>query len=300
MNDYQLPEIDIIFDHFVERHNIVETELLKRDRMAIYWIASTYFLVNKGYSEFSEEILNSKPLVGLLLHLLHRIYEHTEGSVVAFNTGFPASSETIARVVVEGSVNVMYILAGDRVNRLESYFRNYLETTEQRADKWLRARSQLKDDEANAHKSSANRRLEYNKEMEALINLWSSQMDHFRSKSSLEKWPSVYNRFTSLGLETFYRTVYTRMCSQTHVDAEDTINYFYGVISGDTEFFNRAAIETLNFSRLLVYYGISFYIKSNIRYAETYGLDDELVILKHGREFIENCIHDLSFSIGAI
>jgi hypothetical protein len=39
-------------------------------------------------------------------------------------------------------------------------------------------------------------------------------------------------RGNELGLMPTYRTVYARMCSQTHNDAEDTLNYFLVVSTG--------------------------------------------------------------------
>jgi hypothetical protein len=51
---------------------------------------------------------------------------------VAFVSGSGSSAEIIARASVESSVNIMYILAGDRAARLLGYFDHYFEEVERR------------------------------------------------------------------------------------------------------------------------------------------------------------------------
>ena len=61
-----------------------------------------------------------------LLNLLGRVFEHTQAMLVALATRSPASSEALARIVVEGSVNVSYLAAKGNAGTLIRFFRTWL------------------------------------------------------------------------------------------------------------------------------------------------------------------------------
>lgn len=103
-----------------------------------------------------------------------------------------------------------------------------------------------------------------------------------------EAWPhKIADRFKLLGFETSYRTVYAALSSQTHCDAEDLLNLFYIADSERNELLNKLEMETINFSRLLMYEGVSYYIEATYRYAVCFGLDDAIPTLIKGKEAIE-------------
>lgn len=50
-----------------------------------------------------------------------------------------------------------------------------------------------------------------------------------------EPWPKIVDRFEQIGEAVAYRTAYSRLSSQTHADAEDTLNYIFFTTNGDEE-----------------------------------------------------------------
>jgi hypothetical protein len=98
---------------FSTRHHLELTDLLKRETVAIESLAMANMLVNETYCRLDEATL-CDPTVGLMLNLLHRNFEHAEASIVAFVTGCSSSAEIVGRASVESSVNITFILAGDR------------------------------------------------------------------------------------------------------------------------------------------------------------------------------------------
>src|SRR5205807_4800080 len=73
-----------------------------------------------------------------------------------------------------------------------------------------------------------------------------------------ESWPStVAARFDKIGDSAGYRTIYSRMSSQIHSDAEETIRYFMGRTLGDEKVLGRMSMETIWFSKFMVYIAVS-------------------------------------------
>ena len=117
---------------------------------------------------------------------------------------------------------------------------------------------------------------------------WIHAIEQIGIKNTSGAWPkTIADRFKLLGFETSYRTVYAAMSSQTHNDAEDLLNYFILVSSGNKELLERGGIDTVNFSRLLMYIGVHYYIETTHRYAKSFGLDDAFPILIKGKDAIE-------------
>ena len=150
-------QMQIVLDDFSERHHLTSIGLVKREAVAIQSLSTANMIVNIAYSQLDDVALTD-PAVGLLLNLLHRNFEHAEASIVAFVTGCGSSAEIIARASVKSSVNIMYILAGDRTVRMLGYFNHYLEDVERQVERWRREVGQLKGREAELHQRGIVRR----------------------------------------------------------------------------------------------------------------------------------------------
>jgi hypothetical protein len=111
------------------------TSVLKEEIVAIESISIAFYSLNRGYTQLDDTAYGD-PTIGVLLNMLHRNYEHAEAAVVAFVTGSGASAEVIARAALETSVNIMYILIGDRVKRLRAYFEHYFRETNRQVTHW--------------------------------------------------------------------------------------------------------------------------------------------------------------------
>ncbi|MBD2099593.1 hypothetical protein H6F94_01595 [Leptolyngbya sp. FACHB-261] len=290
-----IDEPEVIRDQFLERHSLVMTSFVQQEFLAIYWTALTKFEVDQELRIHANKfVTENEPTWGLLLSMLDRTFEHAEASIVSYLTGSPASSEVISRTTVESSLNIMYILKGDRISRLYQYFLHYFEGEEKEVVRWLALTSSIDESGAKVHRSSAEKKRKALKFLQEFV-------DRARSELGLKvvenrKWPNISERFKILGLELDHRTLYAAMCSQTHNDAEDLLNYFVFVSLGNEDLRNKIALETINFSRLLIYSGIRYYIKASISYAECFGLTKAAKRLEYGHRAISKTLEVIALN----
>lgn len=113
------------------------------------------------------------------------------------------------------------------------------------------------------------------------------------------KFPKyVSERFKLLGLEIDYHTVYAALCSQTHSDAEDLLNYFFAIVSGSQELQNEVALEAVNFSRFMLYFAVRYYIAAAEGYARRFELSKALESLTDGRNIILQTLEEIAKELG--
>ena len=171
----RLENQDSICADFAKRHNLLVTGLFQREIPAIYWTVHAKLEVDSALSS-KAEALNSKPSFGLLLSMLDRAFEHVEGSIVAFITGSPASSEVIARTVVESALNIMYILDKDLNNGLIQYFSSYINQERKELKRWSELTKKMNEKESKIHHLHINQKeLTINK-LEIFINNFKNQI----------------------------------------------------------------------------------------------------------------------------
>lgn len=284
---------------FLERHELRDTPLLERDIQAIYWVSLANIMVHHAYSNLSNDIFESDPTVGWLLSMLDRVFEYLEGAIIAFNTGNPTSAEVISRAAIESSVIVQYILEDDRTARLAAYFENYISAVGTQLKKWRDLTNKMSGIEAQAHQEALQTRSDY---LDGMTEFVESQITFWRTINNSDirhKWPqSIYDQFVQIGEESAYRTVYARLSSRTHSDAEDVLTYYLMVSQGNKILLEKAADEAVNYSRFMVYIALEFYLKASLRYSETFRLNI-VESLKMGLAIIDHQIQLISSEIGA-
>ena len=286
------PPPEVLVRQFAERHLLKFTDLLKREELAIRTTSIANILVNAAYAAQDDKNL-ADPAVGLLLNMLHRDFEHIEASIVAFVTGCGASAEVIARAATESSVNILYIVAGDRVQRLQAYFDHYLMGVDSQVEKWQAQIRHLSPQEAAIHKLGAERR---RLATDALRRFLRSVFGNAKAPA----WPkTIAQRFEALGDTLAYRTFYARMSSEIHADAEETLRYFAGHALNDQSKFEAMALETVWMTRFLIHYAVSLFLKASIAYAESYSMGDVKAPLKTALREIEKELVEISSHVGA-
>ncbi len=266
--------------------------------MVINWTISADILVTHAFERLDESYFLREPSIGFLLNMLARNFEHVEAAITAFVTGYGTSSEVVSRAAFESSVNILYILAGDKNARLRAYFEHYLVGVDRQIDSWLASASNLPSAEVAAHEQAAQQRRKANEILRELIGEAMNEMVCPEANLGNEAWPkTILQRFENVGLELNYRTIYARMSSETHNDAEETLRYFYGMLHGN-EVLEAMALETVNMSRFFVYWSAHFFIKASIAFAMSYCLDGITPRLKAGLVEIETELTDISTRIG--
>jgi hypothetical protein len=226
--------------------------------------------------------------------LLHRACEHLEAAIVAFATGSGASSEGLSRVTVELAVSIRYILYKQPESRLLGFFLNYTQEEEKRLRNWRKAIEALPERERRKHENAIDRRQSGVSGMKTLL---ARLQDEFRGVGiSLvdEPWPNVATRFERIGDASGYRTLYSRMSSQVHSDAEETIRYFLGRAANNAKLLERMVAETMAFSRFMLYFSVKYFLQAHVAYAECHGMNDENALLQRGLEVIGEELEEIA------
>ena len=215
---------------------ILITDLTRNESQAINWTVLAKLEIESELSSCCETL---EPTWGLLWSMLEKINDYAEASIIAFITGSQASSEVIARTVVESSLNVMYILDKNATCRIEQYFISYIEKEKKELKNWFNLTKKMDDEGANLHISSINQKTDVLNQLQNVVN----DLDICEKANGKDNtWPgSIFNKFKSLGFdfELDYRTIYAAMCSQTHNDAEDLLNLLIVKSSGNEELLEK-------------------------------------------------------------
>src|SRR5262249_40501202 len=207
------------------------------------------------------------PAAGVLLNMLHRNFELVEGTIVAFVTGCGSAAEVVSRASTESSVNIAFIAAGEPTDRLRAYFDHYFEGVDHQVRTWKNQLSALSDAAAALHRKGIERRQNANNTLRSFVENSMS--------SATSRWPkTTEQRFKELGDPLGYRTVYARMSSEVHADAEETLRYLLGTLHGDQNILEAMALETVWTQRLYVHYALSWFLKASIIYATRYAMVD--------------------------
>jgi hypothetical protein len=270
------------FLDFLERHALCGNPILESESQLIYWTSTANISVNEFYRQVKDDDLWRFPAAGFLVNLLHRNLEHAEAAIVAFTTGSGASSEGLSRVATELAVSILYILDSNPQGRLIAFFRHYLDGENKRLEKWAQAAQDFPEHGCREHLQAIEERRKHCLTIGGTLNRLQSEFASADSAFAEEPWPNVAARFKALDDVAGYRTLYARMSSQVHSDAEETIRYFIGKVSDDEKLMERMAVDTFWFSKLMLYLAIEYFLKASAKFCEVYGLHQETVLLEKG------------------
>jgi hypothetical protein len=285
-----LPSTRELMQDFVERHEIAFTEMVQFEEVGIVSSSTAVLMINREYSRLDNRAL-ADPTVGLMLNLLHRNFEHVEASIVAFVTGCGSSAEVIARASAESSVNILYMLSGAPNSRLRAYFDHYLTEVETQVRKWRSQLAGLGQDVSEVHEAAIDQRLAANNALRRVV-------EGILEPTS-EPWPRTIERFSKIGDALAYRTIYARMCSEVHGDAEETLRYFVGKSQSDESVFGTMALETVWTTRLYIYYSVYLALRASLAYAEHYSLPSLDDRIREGLSAVDQELVEISRHVGA-
>lgn len=92
-------------------------------------------------------VLEREPVFGLLYQLSERACEHIAGSIACLATKNAASAELAARAAVEISVNIRFMLSGDRNSRVAAWIRDFVRDDEKQINHWEKSITHLSEAE---------------------------------------------------------------------------------------------------------------------------------------------------------
>jgi hypothetical protein len=286
-----IPKAETLLKEFADRHHMRFGEHIEREILPIRASSIANILVTSGYASLDPDAL-ADPSVGLLLNMLHRNFSLADGAILAFTAECGETAEIAARASLESSVNIAYIASGNAQERMQAYFYHYFSEVDRQVKTWSGGIEGLDQAETEMHRSAVKQRKDANDALRAAIG---NTMG-----TSSERWPrTIDQRFKALGDSLAYRTIYARMSSEVHADAEETLRYFIGKL-GTPEQFEAMALETIWTTRLYVHYAVSWFLRASIAYGLRYQMNDAVDLLKREYSAIDTEMAEISKRIGSV
>ena len=264
-----ITDIDSFLDRFSKQHSVLLDALPEPERLGIYYTLRCQDALDADIAALSADVLSSDVVVGVARQLLARCAEHVEGALAAFATSSGASAELTARVAIESAVTIRFILR-DPHQRLAAYFRHHVDDVDKQVRHWRKVAASQRGDAQRIHEAACDQREAANRAMRSFVD----RLEHELLGSRPPKqWPAqVSERFRELDDEVTYRTVYARLCSETHFDAEETLRYGLGQLGGD-ELLERMALETIGFTSLMISIAVTYFLHAALDYASRYSME---------------------------
>ncbi len=203
-----------------------------------------------------------------LLNLLGRVFEHAQAMLVSLATGSPASSEALARIVVEGSVNIAYLAAKGNAATLIRFFRTWLREHERKLSEW---KVEVVNEPYGARVTSM-----IDERQQLVVGL-AAYLDQVEENCSLKNaqdvpdWPkSLFKRFEALGRQTDYYESYHRLSGSSHISGEDTLTWLLALEFPD-EKKHQLAVEAWAYSTMMTRIACTFFIDAVASSVIAYG-----------------------------
>ena len=224
-----------------------------------------------------------------LLNLLGRVFEHAQAMLVALATRSPASSEALARIVVEGSVNVTYLASKGNAATLVRFFRAWLREHERKLSEW---KAEI------ATEPYAPRVNSMIEERQQLVLGLSAYVDQVEEHCSLKvvqdvpDWPkSLFKRFEALGRQTDYYESYHRLSGSSHISGEDTLTWLLALdLPADKR--HQLAVEAWAYSTMMTRIACTFFVDAAASSVIAYG--------RLGNDDLRACKDSLAKAVGEI
>lgn len=191
------------------------------------------------------------------LNILGRIFEQSMGMLVCIATRCPTSSEAIARVVIEGSINLMYMVEKGNDSTLIGFIESWLTEHKKKLMEW-KLKIHGRDYESQVT-PKIDERIDLIHTYEMLVSRIVDQCQITR-KPMREVWPkSLFDRFSELGRETDYYESYHRLSGSSHLSGEDTLIWTI-TLDADIEHKIQVAKEAVAYSTMMSRVASTFFI----------------------------------------
>jgi hypothetical protein len=240
--------------------------------------------------------LVQEAMSGLLLTLLRRAFQHAESAVVVFVTTGTSAAEILGRGAIELCASIIYILGGNRAERLVAYFEHYLGELERNLRKWQTAVQGEADHDRAVHLRAIHYRQEYLRMMRGVV---SDLRNACGENEHHAAWPTIAQRFQAIGREVDYRTIYARLSSQVHSDAEDVLSDLVFRCVGDEAMREKATGEAYQFSRMIVVTSARWCVLAAGSYGAGFILPEVPTHLQAALEELDQELQHISTLVGA-
>ncbi|MFZ2524742.1 MAG: DUF5677 domain-containing protein [Candidatus Ferrigenium altingense] len=187
---------------------------------------------------------------------LYALADLNESLVKMLEANRTCSVEALARVATEQAVNLIYVIESESDDRAKSVISRHLAKSTENAECWLKFANLHGLDEST---QSAKKKLQH-------LQYWKGLLDENQQLKSIETWPlSTKKRFSIVGLENLYHTIFSASSDAIHGFHEDIFNstilhYYPDEIRDDA--FGNYLVEKQSFAIFLAAYSVALYIQA--------------------------------------
>jgi len=279
---------------FLKSHGISNKADISSIEVAVYSVSE----VNAIVYGFISNIDNKTNKNGFVLHshlnILSRIFEQTEGMLVCICSRCPTSAEALARVVVESSINIMFMVLHGNEQTLIGFLDTWIIEHKRKLNEWK---------EKMVGSIHAKRVLPMIDKRLSLINNLEKYLNKIVITCGIERkphrkaWPkSVFKRFSALDRETDYYESYHRLSGSSHLSGEDTLSWLIA-LNMDDEYKYTIAKEAVSYSIMMSRIASLFFIDAAVACAIFHGLED-LEDIKYIKNKLIKSVSDITKEAG--
>lgn len=228
------------------------------------------------------------------LNLMSRIYEQAQAMLVALATGSAASSEALGRIVVEGSINLMYLATLGNASTLVAFLESWVQEHNKKLIEWEKRIRQGVD--ASAVQNMIAARQEAMGSYGQYLGIIKDQCG-IETALGLYVWPTtMLKRFEALGKESDYFESYHRLSGSSHITGEDTLNLLMALSVGE-EHAQEMAAEAWAYSTMMSRLVCTFYVEAVAACVIAYGRTGNEDLSKL-RQALAKGVHDIAKAAG--
>lgn len=140
-----------LISEFESYHSITVPQWWDSGRKLLATLLTARSVTKSALRGISPSVLNNEPIFGMVFHLFERTYEHVAASLVCFATANAATAEVASRVAIESSVNIRFILCGDRNSLALAWLRDYISQDTKQINEWEKLIQSLTTNEKAVH-----------------------------------------------------------------------------------------------------------------------------------------------------
>ena len=263
-------------DHFagyVEAHSLDSSGDYEHIKSTVIAVVKANEAAHKSLADIDSKTNRQGFVIQAHLNLIGRLGELAEGMLAALATNCFAASEALARVVVEGSINLMFLSNHTHDTTLLGYIESWVTEHDRKLTKW---RDDLLQTAPNA---------EPLKQVEKRISMLEGHkqlLEQFVLQFGLKRvpirdaWPKrLFDRFSRLGKEHDYYSTYHRLSSASHLAAEDTLTWPISLGVGNPALHEALGKEAIAYSIMMSRVAGMYYIESLAMCCASHGMIED-------------------------
>jgi hypothetical protein len=242
------------YQEFLQTNNL-------RDEEKVLLIGNRVLALAVAYEAITDACLiaisrNPESPAGYLRHYFKRIHKILESVLILEATGNFAPTEILTRSAIEYCATALYLVQDTTDERREEFEWNFVNTTSKKINNWKTEANKLPEPDKAKHLAAAEQADEANRVRQSWIQ---------RENRQRQPWPNVEQLFLKTGLGLEYRTLYWRLSSQVHGDAEDLMYEFMKLVAPENDLPDLVGVmetEALVFSRWFSYMVFEIYLRA--------------------------------------